>query len=79
MKLASGLTENKRSQIISNILDLAVVCPHDDSNPPFCPLYKVRKLEPKKRLQWALQLTDAEMDDIAVYHKVCFECRSTGK
>ncbi len=78
MKHRSGFTETKRSQIISDILDLAVVCPHDNTNPPFCPLYKVRKLAPTRRIQWALQLTDDQMEEITVFHKVCFECRSTG-
>jgi len=65
--------------ILSDVLDLAVVCPHDNSNPPFCPLYKVRKLEPDERIAWALLLTDEEMEDITINHKVCLECRSTGK
>ena len=78
MKRCSGLTENKRTRIISNILEWAAVCPHDQSNPPFCPLYKVRKLGPMARINWALQLSDDVLDDITVNHKVCLKCRSTG-
>ena len=78
MKEGSEIIENKWSQIITDILDLAVACPHDNSNPPFCPLYKVRKLDPNERVKWALLLTDDEMDDITINHQVCLKCRSTG-
>ena len=71
--------EMNLNQFLSDVLDLAVVCPHDNSNPPFCPLYKVRKLGPEERIKWALQLSDEEIDDIVIHHKVCFECRSAGK
>jgi len=76
MEVQDRMNENQRSQIIADILDLAVVCPHDHTNPPFCPLYKVRKLDPHERMKWALMLSDEEMDDVTVSHKVCLRCRS---
>lgn len=75
-KEGSGMNVN---ELLSDVLDLAVVCPHDNSNPPFCPLYKVRKLGPDERIQWALLLTDEEMEDITINHQVCQKCRSTNK
>jgi len=79
MKEGSGTDENQCSQIISDILDMAVVCPHDNTNPPFCPLYKVRKLDPNERIKWALMLSEEEMEDITINHKVCLDCRSKGR
>jgi hypothetical protein len=78
MEEGSENNENQWSRIITDILDLVVACPHDNSNPPFCPLHKVRKLEAGERIKWALQLTDDEMDDITVNHQVCLKCRSSG-
>jgi len=74
----SGLTEAQWTRFISGILDLSAACPHDNANPPFCPLYKVRKLDPEAKMKWALQLSDDEIDDITVNHKVCMKCRSNG-
>jgi hypothetical protein len=67
------MTAERREQFLENVLQLSVVCPHENSNPSFCPLHEVRKLPPEQRMEWVHMLTDQDFEYIAAYHQFCLQ------
>jgi hypothetical protein len=74
---ATEMNTNHRNQFLSIVLKLTVACPHDNSNPPYCPLHEVRKLSVEERMKWAEALSDEEMQYLGTYHQVCLQWRET--
>ena len=50
---------------------LAPACPVDHCNPSDCPLFAVRQMKPKDRLQWLQALAETDLAYLAAYHHVC--------
>ena len=71
------MNAHQREQILSDILNLTVACPHDYSNPPFCPLHEVRKMSFNDRIKWVHMLSDEELEYINSYHQICLHLKST--
>ena len=72
------MNASQREKLVSDVLHLSIACPHDYTNPPFCPLQKVREMTVEERIQWCRSLTAEDMKYIATYHQICLQCRSSG-
>ena len=70
-----ALNEQKRAELLDNILNLAMSCPVDKCNPEDCPLYKVRQMEVAMRLRWFDNLTDEDLIYLSAYHQVCMRTK----
>lgn len=66
----------QRSKILSDVVHLAEACPHDGSNPAFCPLHEVRKMGGEEKETWARALSDQDLNYLALYHQVCLQWRA---
>jgi hypothetical protein len=73
----NALDEQKKSEMRDNILSLAMSCPVEHCNPEDCPLFKVRKLELTRRLEWFRQLSDEDLVYLNAYHFTCMKARLT--
>ena len=65
------MNADQREQVLSQSLHLAVACPYDSSNPPFCPLCGVRKLPLEERIQWVRSLSNNDLEYLSAYHQIC--------
>jgi len=65
-------TDSRIAALRANLLVLSEVCPADHSNPSDCPLFAVRQMKAKDRLQWFHALAEADLAYLAAYHHVCF-------
>ena len=77
-KVALGMAKKKikaireqKSELRANLLQLSEACPFHLTNPQDCPLFPLRKMEPKKRLQWLNSLSESDLAYVATYHRVC--------
>lgn len=66
-----------REHLLSDIIHLTLACPHDNSNPPFCPLHEVRKMTREEIIKWIRMLSDEDLQYLATYHQVCLQWRAT--
>jgi hypothetical protein len=77
----SSSIQVRRSELRANLLALSEACPFDHSNPEDCPLFKLRKLKPRERVQWFNALDENDLAYLATYHQVCLttkvEARAT--
>ena len=55
----------------NELLNVVPQCPVEQSNPPDCPLYAVRKAKPARRLQWFDALTEDDLSYLSAYHCIC--------
>jgi hypothetical protein len=55
----------------SNLLQLADACPFHLANPKDCPLFALRKMEPRKRVQWLKALSKRDLTYLTTYHRAC--------
>jgi hypothetical protein len=69
------MTEQKKIQLRDNILNLAMTCPVEHCNPEDCPLFKVRRLELSRRLEWFRDLSDDDLVYLNAYHFACMKTR----
>ena len=69
------MTEPEKTALRNDLLNLAVRCPVEHSNPVDCPLFGIRKLSPAKRRQWFDQLPDDDLVYLSAYHPVCAQLR----
>mgnify|MGYP003301233573 CR=1 FL=1 len=77
MDAGSEKLDDRREKLLSDILQLAVACPHDNCNPTCCPLHEVRKLTPEERSKWFRMLSAQDLEYLRDYHQICLQCRST--
>jgi hypothetical protein len=68
--------DRQRKELLAKLLSLAEACPLHQANPRDCPLYQLRKMEPKERVEWCNVLDDADLLYVATYHKVCLATRT---
>lgn len=61
--------------MLDSLLETAMGCPVDDSNPRDCPLHPVRQLALPERIEWFYALTDDDLGYLASYHRVCLHNR----
>ncbi len=64
-------TRSRIAALRANLLVLSEACPFDHSNPSDCPLFAVRQMKPKDRLQWFHALAEADLVYLAAYHHTC--------
>ncbi len=69
------LDRQQRTEMLDNLLSLAVSCPVDHCNPDNCPLHNIRKMDLGQRLEWFRGLTDEELMYLSSYHFVCLKHR----
>jgi hypothetical protein len=58
-----------------SLLELINVCPVEKCNPTDCPLFALRELSRRRRLEWLSALNQADLEYLAVYHYVCMDVR----
>jgi len=71
------MSADQREQMLSDVLRLGEACPHDGTNPDFCPLHEVRKFDRAGRIRWCNGLADADLEYLARYHQICLQWRAT--
>lgn len=71
-----GPTRDRRGWLEREAYELSKHCPVDQSNPPDCPLCRLRHLGGSERRAWIHQLTDDELEYLATYHSCCCAVRS---
>jgi len=59
----------------ASLLCLTETCPVDECNPEDCPLYLLRKMKPRPRLQWFNALNEEDLAYLATYHHVCMNLK----
>lgn len=69
------MSEQKRSELLDNILDVVMNCPVDHCNPDDCPLFRVRQLDLASRLVWFKSLSDEDLAYLNAYHFVCMKTK----
>jgi hypothetical protein len=69
------MPEQPKTALRDNLLSLVPHCPVEQSNPPDCPLFTVRKAGPAKRLRWFNELTEADLVYLSAYHCVCAQIK----
>jgi hypothetical protein len=68
----SSMSDEQKKTLRANLLELTEACPFHHSNPEDCPLFLLRKMKPRKRLQWFNALPENDLVYLASYHRVCF-------
>ena len=68
----NSMPHQQKNELRANLLALSEACPSHDANPEDCPLFLLRKMKPRNRLQWLNALTDNDLVYLATYHRVCF-------
>jgi len=71
----SKAMHEQEKDLRANLLKLAEACPFHVANPEDCPLFPLRKMEPKKRLQWLNALGDSDLAYLTSYHRVCLRIK----
>jgi hypothetical protein len=72
-------SQRGKDELRASLLSLAKACPVDGCNPKDCPLYSLRKMEPRQRLQWFNALSEDDLVYLATYHHVCMNIKVTLK
>ena len=62
-------------ELRASLLELTVACPVDECNPADCPLFLLRKMNPRQRRRWVEALDQADLEYLAAYHQVCMNVR----
>ena len=68
----ASIPYKQKNELRANLLNLSGACPFHHTNPKDCPLFSLRKMEPKKRVQGFNVLTEDDLVYMATYHRVCF-------
>lgn len=63
----------------ASLSELVKVCPVERCNPADCPLFMLRKMNYRRRLQWFALLDRADLEYLAVYHYVCMNIKLGGR
>lgn len=71
--------QKRKDELRANLLELAEACPFHLVNPEDCPLFPLRKMEPRKRLQWLNALSKCDLAYLTTYHRVCLSVRVKSK
>ena len=66
------MPHEQRNELRANLLELSEACPFHHANPEDCPLFLLRKMKPRRRLQWFDALPENDLVYLATYHRVCF-------
>jgi hypothetical protein len=59
----------------ASLLELIEVCPAEQCNPADCPLFQLRKMNHRQRLDWFASLDRADLEYLAAYHYACMNIR----
>jgi hypothetical protein len=70
-KKKSKAIHGQKDELRANLLKLSEACPFHLANPKDCPLFPLRRMEPRKRLQWLNSLSEGDLAYLATYHRVC--------
>jgi hypothetical protein len=70
-KKKSKAIHEQKDELPAKLWQLSEACPFHLANPKECPLFPLRKMEPKKRLQWLNSLSESDLAYLAAYHRVC--------
>jgi hypothetical protein len=68
----NSMPDEQKKELRANLLELTEACPFHHANPEDCPLFRLRKMKPRKCLQWFNALTENDLAYLASYHRVCF-------
>ena len=67
-----GPARDRRVWLERRAFELSKHCPVDHANPVNCPLCGLRPRPARERRAWLHQLTDDELEYLAMYHKTCY-------
>jgi hypothetical protein len=67
----SATPHPQKNELRADLLALSETCPFDHCNPEDCPLFKLRQMKPRKRLQRFNALDEADLAYLATYHHIC--------
>ncbi len=70
-----SLSSSSVKDLRVSLLELLNACPVEQCNPPDCPLFIVREMTPRRRLQWFNSLDRADLEYLAAYHYACMNVR----
>ena len=70
--IMESMADKQKRELRAHLLELTDACPFHHANPEDCPLFLLRKMKPKKRLQWFNALPEKDLVYLASYHRVCF-------
>lgn len=59
----------------AGLLELVNICPVEKCNPADCPLFALRELTHRQRLDWLGALNQADLEYLAIYHYVCMNIK----
>lgn len=69
------MSPQRRSELLDALLQVAMSCPVDHTNPVDCPLFLIRKIDLTERIQWFNSLSDDELNYLASYHGICLKTK----
>lgn len=59
----------------AGLLELVNICPVEKCNPADCPLFALRELSHRQRLEWLKALNQTDLEYLAIYHYVCMNIK----
>ena len=69
------VSQRGKDALRASLLCLTEICPVDECNPEDCPLYLLRKMNPRPRLQWFHALNEEDLAYLVTYHHVCMNIK----
>jgi len=67
----SNVSSATKKELLAKVFGLTMACPREQSNPPDCPLFEVRKLSLKERHEWVRNLSEGDMRMLLEHHEKC--------
>jgi len=65
------LSDKQKKELRAAVLELAECCPVTQCNPNDCPLFSLRKMTRRKRLQCLNALAEDDVAFLVAYHHIC--------
>jgi hypothetical protein len=69
------MAKKMKNELRANVLKLTAARPFHIANPEDCPLFPLRKMTRRKRLQYVNGLSEADLAYLANYHRVCLRIK----
>jgi hypothetical protein len=70
-KMKNKAIQERKDERLAILRKLLSACPFHLANPKDCPLFPLRRMEPRTRLRWLNSLSESDLAYLATYHRVC--------
>ena len=70
-----AMPREQQRELCASLLEVSKSCPVEQCNPKDCPLFPLRKLSPKRRVQWLQALDEEDLKYLAAYHYICLSTK----